>query len=124
VNDIIEQLWPRIGRIMEVGWCRLVAQPAGRYIASKVSGFQPDIFLNAGCPVQYHRLLWASHGWLDPHAMDGWSLLQLQERLSEVLEQVLDENSPRWITGVKLTRLTMGDKVKHLVPPRWVCLTY
>jgi hypothetical protein len=49
VNDIIEQLWPRIGRIME-------------------------------------------------------------ERLSEVLEQVLDENSPRWITGVKLTRLTMGDK--------------
>jgi hypothetical protein len=30
-----------------------------------------------------------------------------------VLEQVLDENSPRWITGVKLTRLTMGDKVKH-----------
>lgn len=33
-----------------------------------------------------------------------------------MLEQVLDENSPRWITGVKLTRLTMGDKVQHAGP--------
>ena len=33
-----------------------------------------------------------------------------------MLEQVLDENSPRWITGVKLTRLTMGDKVQHARP--------
>jgi hypothetical protein len=42
---------------------------------------------------------------------------QLQERLSEVLEQVLDENSPRWITGVKLTRLTMGDRVTRAESP-------
>lgn len=27
------------------------------------------------------------------------------------MEQVLDENSPRWITSVKLTRLSMGEKV-------------
>ena len=34
-----------------------------------------------------------------------------------MLEQVLDENSPRWITGVKLTRLTMGDKVTYADTP-------
>ena len=34
-----------------------------------------------------------------------------------MLEQVLDENSPRWITGVKLTRLTMGDKVRDASAP-------
>ena len=76
------------------------------------------------CQAQQCQLLWALHSWPDPSATTGLSLQRLQERLSEVLEQVLDENSPRWITGVKLTRLTMGDKVQHAGPtPRWVPFT-
>ena len=34
-----------------------------------------------------------------------------QEQGKEKAQQVLADNTPRWITDVKLTRLTMGDKV-------------